>query len=156
MQKLEDMFMDGEITKDAFTNMRERYNKEINQLQSQIELYKNPNHANIEPKLKYSIMLINSVDSYICGAKVEVKCKLLSSMFPEKITFNGKAYRTNSYNSVLNLIYKQTNELRGIKNKNGGNFNNFSASVPSTILFSNQFLQDLDLIWELREWIPNP
>jgi len=28
--------------------------------------------------------------------------------------------------------------------------------VPLSVLFSNQFLHDLDLIWELREWIPNP
>ena len=45
-------------------------------------------------------------------AKVEVKCKLLGSMFPKKITFDGKTYRTNSYNSVLDLkimlyIYNQ-------------------------------------------------
>jgi hypothetical protein len=51
-------------------------------------------------------------------------------MFPEKITFDGKAYRTDSYNSVLDLIYKQTNELRGIKNENEESFNTFSASVP--------------------------
>ena len=70
------------------------------------------------------------MDNYMREAKVEVKCKLLGSMFPEKITFDGKSYRTNSYNSVLDLIYKQTNELRGFKNGNGGNFNNSSASVP--------------------------
>ena len=156
LQKLEDMFVDGEITKETFKNMQERYYKEISNLQGQIELFKNPNRSNIEPKLRYSILLINSIDNYIRDAKVEVKCKLLSSMFPEKITFDGKAYRTNSYNSVLDLIYKQTNELWGHKNENGGNFNNSSASVPLDILFSNQFLQDLDLIWELREWIPNP
>lgn len=28
--------------------------------------------------------------------------------------------------------------------------------VPLTVLFSNQFLHDLDLIWELHEYIPNP
>ena len=77
-------------------------------------------------------------------------------MFPEKITLDGKSYRTNSYNSVLDLIYKQTNELRGLKGKSEDSFNTFSASVPLTTLFSNQFLRDLDLIWELREWIPNP
>jgi hypothetical protein len=48
----------------------------------------------------------------------------------EKITFDGKSYRTNSYNSVLDLIYQQTNELRGEKIKNGESFNTFSASVP--------------------------
>ncbi len=30
----------------------------------------------------------------------------------------------------------------------------FFLFVPSSVLFSNQFLHDLDLIWELREWIP--
>jgi hypothetical protein len=130
LQNLEDKYMDGEITKDAFRSMQERYIKEIDNLKNQIELLENPNRLNIEPKLKYSILLINNIDSYIQDAKVEVKCKLLSSMFPEKITFDGKTYRTNSYNSVLDLIYKQTNELRGIKNKNGESFNTFSASVP--------------------------
>ena len=28
--------------------------------------------------------------------------------------------------------------------------------VPLTVLFSNQFLEDLDKIWELRHWIPDP
>ena len=130
LQKLEDMYMDGEITKDSFNGMQERYKREINNLQDQIELYKNPNRSNIEPKLRYSMLLINNIDSYMRDAKVEVKCKLLSSMFPEKITFDGKSYRTNSYNSVLDLIYKQTNELRGIKKENGESFNTFSASVP--------------------------
>ena len=31
---------------------------------------------------------------------------------------------------MLDLIYKQTNELRGAKKENGGNFNNSSDSVP--------------------------
>lgn len=67
---------------------------------------------------------------YIKEGKVEVKCKLLSSMFPEKVVFDGNSYRTNSYNKVLDLIYQQTNELRSVKIKNGESFSTFSASVP--------------------------
>ena len=115
LQKLEDMYIDGEITKDAFNNMQERYNKEMNNLQNQIEIFKNPNCSNLEPKLRYSILLINNIDSYMQDAKIEVKYKLLSSMFPEKIIYDGKSYRTKSYNSVLDLIYKQTNTLRRFK-----------------------------------------
>lgn len=51
-------------------------------------------------------------------------------MFPEKIEFDGKTYRTNSYNKVLDLIYQQTNELRGVEKKSGESFSTFSASVP--------------------------
>ena len=91
---------------------------------------KTPNHSVLEPKLKYSISLIDNIYNYFRNAKIEVKCKLLGSMFPERIIFDGKSYRTNSYNSVLDLIYQQTNELRGIKKESRGNFNNFSACVP--------------------------
>ena len=28
--------------------------------------------------------------------------------------------------------------------------------VPSDVLFSNQLLEDLEIIWELRHIIPNP
>ena len=61
---------------------------------------------------------------------VGIKIKLISSMFPEKIKFDGKTYRTNSYNKVLDLIYQQTNELRGVEKKSGESFSTFSASVP--------------------------
>lgn len=32
----------------------------------------------------------------------------------------------------------------------------FLKPVPPAVLFSNQFLEDLDKIWELRHWIPDP
>lgn len=50
-------------------------------------------------------------------AYVEVKIKLIGSMFSEKIEFDGKNYRTKNYNKVLDLIYQQTNELRGNNKK---------------------------------------
>ena len=53
-------------------------------------------------------------------------------------------------------LIRKTNELRGVEKKSGESFSTFSASVPLTVLFSNQFLHDLDLIWELKDYIPNP
>ena len=53
---------------------------------------------------------------YVQDAPVEVKIKLIGLIFPEKIVFDGKNYQTINMNKVLDLIYQQTNELRG-KNK---------------------------------------
>ena len=78
---------------------------------------------------KYSFLLHN-IDNYIKNASVGLKIKLISSMFPEKIEFDGKTYRTNSYNKVLDLIYQGTNKLRGEEKKSGESFSTFSASVP--------------------------
>ena len=61
---------------------------------------------------------------------VEMKIKVLGSMFPEKIEFDGIKYRTKSYNKVLDLIFQQTNELRGDKKEKGERFSSFSHSVP--------------------------
>lgn len=60
------------------------------------------------------------------NGSVEMKIKVLSSMFPEKIEFDGEKYRTNSYNKVLDLIYQHTNELLGRENEKGEAVANFS------------------------------
>ena len=64
--------------------------KEAEKLKERINLLLNPNSSNIKPKMKYSISLINNIDTFFQDAPVEVKIKLLSSMFPEKIEFDGK------------------------------------------------------------------
>lgn len=104
INSIEDKYLDGDLTKEQYNRMLERYTKEASAMQQQIEMRENPNRGNIEPKLNYSINLINNIDSYIRNASVGVKIKLISSMFPEKIEFDGKTYRTNSYNKVLDLI----------------------------------------------------
>ena len=63
-------------------------------------------------------------------APVKVKCKLLSSMFPQKIQFDGEKYRTQSYNQVLDLIFQETNKLRGHGEKECVKSEADSHSVP--------------------------
>ena len=56
----------------------------------------------------------------------------------------------------MSIKGQQTNELRGLKNKSGESFSTFPASVPYTILFSNEFLRDLSRLWSLRDITPDP
>lgn len=93
----------------------ERYEKEVSELQARISALELTKRGNIEPKLDYAILLINNIDKYIRDAPLETKIKLIGSIFEDKIEFDGEKYRTNSYNKVLDLIFQQTNELRGNK-----------------------------------------
>ncbi len=111
----EDLLISDAIHADRYTRILDRYEKEAQELESRIALLETGNRGNIEPKLNYAISLINNLEKYIHDAPVEVKIKLLGSMFDEKIEFDGETYRTNSLNKVLDLIYEQTNELRGKK-----------------------------------------
>lgn len=78
IDSIEDKYLDGKLTKKQYNRMLERYTKEASTIQQQAEMRENPNRG--------------------------IKIKLISSMFPEKIEFDGKTYRTNSYNKVLDLI----------------------------------------------------
>ena len=89
INSIEDKYLDGDLTKEEYNRMLERYTKEASTIQQQVEMRENPNRSNIEAKLNYSINLINNIDSYIRNASVGVKIKLISSMFPEKIEFDG-------------------------------------------------------------------
>ena len=127
---LDDKFLSGTISDDNYNRISQRYEKQINDLKQQIEIMKNLNRSNIEPKLSYSISLLDNMEGFIREAPVKVKIKLLGSIFPQKIEFDGKNYRTNGYNKVLDLIFQQTKELREPKKVEGERFSSFPASVP--------------------------
>ncbi len=117
IEDAEDLMITDRTHSERYTRILERYEKEAQELETRITLLETGNRGNIEPKLDYAISLINNLDKYIRDAPIEVKLKLIGSIFDGKIEFDGKSYRTNSYNKVLELIYEQTNELRGKGNR---------------------------------------
>ena len=130
MNKIEDKYLDGEIDKEAYNRMITRQKQQLKTMEDKKDLLEASNRAKIEPQLKYSIDLINNIDKFFQYAPAETKVKVLSSIFPEKIEFDGKSFRTGNLNKVLDLIYQQTNELRGGNKKSEESFSTFPASVP--------------------------
>ena len=125
------MLIDGKIDKDDFHRMKSRIQTAINDIQAKIDVLQS-NKKSIAPQLNYSLSLLNNLDRVLLEAPVETKIKMLGSMFPEKIEFDGKNYRTASYNKVLDLIYQNTNTLREHKNEKSEPSEEDSDSVPRT------------------------
>ena len=86
----------------------------------------------VRDKLDYSINIIGNLGEFFRSAKPEVKVLLLGSIFPEKIEFDGKNYRTCSYNRMLDIIYQETNRLRGDIKKESSEKTEDSDWVPGT------------------------
>ena len=120
IEDAEDMLIADKSNTDRYARIIKRYEDEAQSIEARISTLEIGNRGDIEPKLNYSMLLIDNLDKYIRDAPVEVKLKLISSIFDGKIEFDGKSYRTNSYNKVLELIYEQTNELRGRTKKKKG------------------------------------
>ncbi len=130
MNKIEDKYLDGEIDKDAYNRMINRQKQQLKAAEDRKELLETPNRGKIEPKLMYAMSLIDNMDRFFQYAPADAKIRALSSIFSGKLEFDGKIFRTDNLNTVLALIYQQTNELRGLKNKNEESFSTFPASVP--------------------------
>ena len=112
--------IDGKITPEDKERLESRCKREIASKRERIEVLKTSNSTNLEPKLGYAMALINNLEGLMTDAPTETKMRVLSSMFPQKIEFDGENYRTTTYNKVLDLIYQQTNELRGSKKSKEG------------------------------------
>ena len=97
--------------------MKNELSAEANRLKAQIEALRLNEDLNIKDKMSYSINLIGNLGTFFQSAPCEVKIKLLGSIFPEKIEFDGNKYRTNTYNKMLDIIYQETKQLQGRKKK---------------------------------------
>ena len=130
MNKIEDKYLDGEIDIDTYNRMINRQKQQLKAAGDRKELLETPNRGKIEPQLRYSISLIDNIDKFFQHAPADAKIRVLSSIFSEKLEFDGKIFRTDGLNKVFDLIYQQTNELRGLNKKSEESFSTFPASVP--------------------------
>ena len=111
-KKLTDDYLDERIDVDTYSELKQSVDDDMCRLRIQIEGVRTAIRTNLHPMLEYSISLINNIQLFFEDSPVEVKQRLLCSLFPEKVEFDGKTFRTTKYNAVLDLIYNETKQLR--------------------------------------------
>lgn len=99
-------------------------------LENQIKALRLNEEMKIKDKLDYSFNIIGNLGEFFRSAPTDVKIMLLGSIFPEKIQFDGKNYRTDHYNKMLDIIFQGTNTLRGNKKLESSSNEEDSNSVP--------------------------
>ena len=129
LTKADERFLEGYLQDEDYSRITENCKKQIQDLQGRIELLQTDTKR-LKEKIDYSVNIIANLRNFMMDAPVKVKCKILSSMFPQKIEFDGEKYRTHSYNQVLDLIFKETNKLRGYGEKESEKSEADSHSVP--------------------------
>ena len=105
--------------------------------------------------INYGLKLMQNLETLFEQSNVNVKNKLLSSIFDEKIEFDGQKYRTPKFKKGFGFIYQKVSELQVLKKEKGDKLSNVSHLVPLTIPFSNSFYQNLTYIFALKELLYN-
>lgn len=151
--KVDNDFANDKVKPENYNRMIDNIQAEIKKLDEDIYRLTTLNEKEVDIKFDYAINLLAKMENIVDTAPLKDKINILGSMFPEKIEFDGKKHRTDSYNEVLDTILKDTSKLYEKKKEEPDKKSASSLSVPLTVLFSEQFLSDLELIWDLKKTI---
>ena len=114
LENLEDSFYDLIINEAEYKRAKKRYDDQLNDLlfkSGQLQVAK----SSMRKYLDYGFALIRNLGKYYGESTLEVKQKIIGSIFPEKLIFSNNNYRTAKSSKLLSLITMNINELGQIK-----------------------------------------
>ena len=114
--KVQDMHVDGSISTGDYQAMMKRYADEKQKAEAELSELKKVK-SSWEEYLERGIGMLSNLEKTFNLADPKQKREILSSIFPEKIIFDGKNCRTPRLNEVLYQILLIDNNLG--ENKNG-------------------------------------
>ena len=141
IERCDDMLLNQEIDKETHQRMIPKLKEEIAILQKKIELQES-SETGFMKYCHFCIPLLSNLSGFYMNAPVEIKQKLLGSIFPAKLHFRENSYRTTPLNPALALILQKN---KGLENEKTGQFlfeESLSGELPFTDLTSNQFIEE--------------
>ena len=128
LNKARDLLLSGAIEADDYRIMKADIDSKIQRDEAALTGNSTP-EANIEPLLSLAISNISQLDSLYENGTVVQQRKIIGSMFPEKLTFDGFAYRTARINEALTLMVLINKELSSKKKGTSQSFDDLSQKV---------------------------
>lgn len=126
IQKLQDLYVDGNIDNENYMLTLQRYEGIRRDLKDRIESL-NVTDLTYGKWLKSGISVLGNLNNFYKNGSVGDKQALLSSIFPERIYFDGKKCRTQRINEVLRVIMLNNSVLEN--KKSGQIYKNLELST---------------------------
>lgn len=129
--RCDEMLLNREIDKEAHQRMIPKIKEEIAILRKKIELQE-ISETGFMKYCRFGIPLLSNLSGFYKNANVEIKQKLLGSIFPAKLHFREDSYRTTPLNPALALILQKN---KGLENEKTGQTlfeESLSGELPMT------------------------
>ena len=128
--------------------MKTEYSNKLEKLEAKLST-SNHDKIDINDLLDKGINNLLKLEYLYETADIEKKREIISSMYPEKMTFDGFSVPTNRINEVARLIYCLDLGFSESKNRTNQNSSSLSCQVVLPIQFSNFFIEDLKRLTNL-------
>jgi len=133
LAKARELLLTGDIEADDYRTIKSETEEKINRMEAKLTATASPS-INIEPLLDMAITNISQLDTLYEQGTVTQQRKIVGSMFPEKLTFDGFQYRTTRVNEALRLMLLFDKTLQGKKNGTNQMFFDLSQDVIPLVL----------------------
>jgi site-specific DNA recombinase len=101
--KIDEMYLHGELEPDSYKRLKGRATEDLNQCHRETEGLMTMD-TNFMKYCRYGMTLLTHLDAYYAEGPLEIKRKLIGSVFPEKLVFDQGSFRTISLNPAIELI----------------------------------------------------
>ena len=128
LNKIQDLYIDGSLSNEDYSIMRQRYSGEKINIEEQLKGIKEVK-SNLNSSLEKGVGVLANLDKMYERADLQDKKQILGSIFPENLSFDGKKCRTPRINEVLRLILLIDNEKQNKKSGQISVFIDLSAQV---------------------------
>jgi site-specific DNA recombinase len=128
LSKARELLLSGDIEADDYRTIKSESEERINRLDAKLTASVTDT-TNIEPLWDKAISSISQLDVLYEKGTVTQKRKIIGSMFPEKLTFDGFQHRTTRINEALVLMLLMNSKIKGKKNETNPSFSDLSHEV---------------------------
>ena len=121
------------IDDEEYLEIKDECRKRIESLEGQLS--KDGSDAkkiNIDKSLDRALKYIENIPKLYSEGEISTRRDIIGSIFPEKLEFDGKTYRTARMNVIANHIFQINNGLIQNKNRRSDYKNHFSCLVVPT------------------------
>ena len=136
--KVQDLFIDGDLTKEEYQNHKKNIENLINEVKDrQIQFSKKKEVFDL---YKNGLKSMQNIENQYIKSDVEFKRRLIGSIFPEKFQFQNKKVRTADINPILDKIAHLNSVNQKNKKRDKSKKEDLSHMVHPIDLFSKQTL----------------
>ena len=129
LDKVDDMYIDGDFDKESYTRKKSKLLDEIAILEQNAYANK-PKINNMDYMVKNSLNILTNLSNVWDKADLETKDLIISSIIPEKLIFENKNYRTGNTDRLLSLLCSDSNGFGVNKKKTNQKNSDLSRIVP--------------------------
>ncbi|HEV8083723.1 MAG TPA: recombinase zinc beta ribbon domain-containing protein [Chitinophagaceae bacterium] len=148
LSKARDLLLAGDIEANDYRTINSETEEKIHRLEAKLTASVTET-TDIEPLLNKVISNISQLNVLYSNGSIIQKRKIISSMFPEKLTFDGFQYRTTRVNEAIRLMCLIDSKVGDKKNGTSLTFSDLSQEVIPLVQNSNYLLEDLRLLCDL-------